>query len=89
MVLHSCGIAAGYGGIKPNHIWEPRTVSNLDPLLITVKEAAGVLSITPWSVYRLLDDQKIESRYQGRRRYVVVSSLHEYVETLSASPAAS
>lgn len=53
-----------------------------DALLITVKEAADRLSLTPWSVYRLLDDKKIASVYQGRRRYVVVESMREYVDNL-------
>lgn len=57
-------------------------MTNVDPLLITVKAAAERLSLTPWSVYRLLDEQKVESVYQGRRRYVVMESLREYVESL-------
>lgn len=57
-----------------------------DPLLITVKAAAERLSLTPWSVYRLLDDQKIQSVYQGRRRYVVMESLREYAESLPTTP---
>ena len=57
-------------------------MTNVDPLLITVKAAAEQLSLTPWSVYRLLDEQKVESVYQGRRRYVVMDSLRDYVETL-------
>lgn len=57
------------------------------PLLIPVKVAAEQLSITPWSVYRLLDQGAIESKYQGRRRYVVVASLNEYVENLPTEPA--
>jgi len=64
-------------------------LSNADPLLITVKAAAERLSLTPWSVYRLLDDQKIESVYQGRRRYVVMASLREYADSLPNTPAAS
>lgn len=58
-------------------------------LLIPVKEAADRLSVTPWSVYKLLDDKAIEGRYQGRRRYVLVASLEEYVQNLSQEPAAS
>lgn len=54
----------------------------MDQLLITVKEAADRLSLTPWSMYRLLDDKQVEDVYQGRRRYVVVSSLEEYVGNL-------
>lgn len=51
-------------------------------LLISVKEAARRLSLTPWSVYKLADDQQIKSVYQGRRRYVVAASLNEYIENL-------
>jgi hypothetical protein len=52
--------------------------------LMTVKEAAEALSLTPWSVYKLLDspDATLASVYQGRRRYVVVESLDEYVAGL-------
>lgn len=53
-----------------------------DELLISVKEAARRLSLTPWSVYRLADDAQIESVYQGRRRYIVVASLADYIATL-------
>ncbi len=59
-----------------------------DRLLIPVKEAADQLSVTPWSVYKLLDDKVIEGRYQGRRRYVLVASLREYVANLPTEPAA-
>ena len=51
-------------------------------LLCTIKQAAERLAVTPWSVYKLADDQRIKTVYQGRRRYVVVDSLREYVETL-------
>ena len=61
-------------------------MSETDPLLITVKDTADRLSLTPWSVYKLLDENKIHSVYQGRRRYVVMSSLAEYVEGLSSRP---
>lgn len=56
-------------------------------LLITVKEAADRVSITPWSMYRLLDEQRIASVYQGRRRYVVVESLNQYVSELPTQAA--
>lgn len=53
-----------------------------EQLLISVKEAADRLSLTPWSMYRLLDAKEIEDVYQGRRRYVLVASLREYVDGL-------
>lgn len=63
-------------------------MSQEDRLLIPVKEAADRLSVTPWSVYKMLDDKVLEGRYQGRRRYVVVASLMEYVANLPTEPAA-
>lgn len=61
----------------------------LDPMYVSVKEAAKFLGdISTWQVYALLDGKKIESRYQGRRRLVVASSLRAYAESLpSDSPA--
>jgi len=59
-----------------------------DRLLISVKEAAERLSLTPWSVYKLLDADEIKSAYQGRRRYVLVSSLAEYVDRLPTEKSA-
>lgn len=62
-------------------------MSDNSPLLISVKAAADKLSITPWSVYRLLDAGEIVSVYQGRRRYVRTDSLTEYVEGLPTEQA--
>lgn len=60
-----------------------------EPDLITVKAAADRLSLTPWSVYKLLDEAKLQGKYQGRRRYVLTASLKKYVKDLSDMPAAS
>lgn len=60
----------------------------IDPIFISVKQAAEALSLTPWTVYRLLDDQKIASHYEGRRRLVSVSSLREYAANLPIYPTA-
>lgn len=57
----------------------------IDPIFISVKQAAGVLGISPWSVYQLLDAQVIESRYHGKRRLVRVTSLQEYAEGLPSA----
>ena len=54
----------------------------LDPVFVSVKQAAELLAVSPWQIYDLLDKQAIESRYQGRRRLVVVSSLRKYAESL-------
>lgn len=58
----------------------------IQPIFVSVKEAAQVLGLTPWSVYQLCDQQKIESRYHGRRRLVLVESLREYADSLPDVP---
>jgi excisionase family DNA binding protein len=57
-------------------------VSQIQPIFVSVKEAAQMLSLTPWSVYKLLDEQKIRSQYAGRKRLVRVDSLNEYADSL-------
>lgn len=64
----------------------PTDEGSLDPIFVSVKQAARALNISPWSCYQLLDAQKIESRYQGRRRLVVVESLRAYAAALPAYP---
>lgn len=54
----------------------------IDPIFITVADAAEALSLSRWQVYQLLDKQAIESRYQGTKRLVSVASLREYAEGL-------
>lgn len=63
-------------------------MDDLDPIFVSVKEAARVLSLTTWSVYRLLDEQKIASQYHGRKRLVSVPSLRKYAKGLPTSPPA-
>lgn len=45
-----------------------------------------MLALTPWSVYKLLDEKQIECAYHGRRRLVSVESLREYAANLPTSP---
>lgn len=54
----------------------------IEPIFVSVKQAAQALAISPWSCYQLLDEQKIESRYEGRRRLVLVASLREYAANM-------
>ena len=56
----------------------------MDPIYVSVKEAARLLGLSTWSVYQKLDQQVIESRYDGRKRLVVVKSLREYADSLPA-----
>jgi excisionase family DNA binding protein len=56
-----------------------------DPIFVEVKEAARILALSTRAIYELLDQQVIESRYKGRKRLVVFSSLREYAESLPTS----
>ena len=53
-----------------------------DPLFVSVKEAARILGLSTWSIYQKLDAQEIASRYDGRKRLVVMESLREYAARL-------
>lgn len=55
---------------------------NLQPIFVTVKQAAAMLAISPWSLYKLLDDNAIVSQYHGRRRLVLLASVRDYAANL-------
>lgn len=57
----------------------------MDPIFVSVKDAARMLGLSPWSIYQKLDAQIIESRYEGRKRLVVVASLRKYAAGLPIS----
>ena len=61
-------------------------MSQITPIFVSVKQAAQMLNLTTWSVYKLLDEQAIESRYHGRRRLVSVESVRAYAENLPTEP---
>lgn len=54
----------------------------VDPIFVSVKEAARILGLSTWSVYQKLDSQTIASQYEGRKRLVSVASLREYAAGL-------
>lgn len=60
-------------------------MDQVDPIFVTVKEAARLLGVSTWTLYQRLDQQAIESRYEGRKRLVVVESLRKYAAGLPAS----
>ena len=63
------------------------TSPDLLPILVSVKRTAQILGdITTWQVYRLLEAGEIESRYIGRRRMVLLTSLREYAKNLPSRP---
>lgn len=61
---------------------------SIDPIYLSVADAATALGLSEWTVRKLLDKEVIESRYHGRRRLVVVSSLREYAAGLPSTPRA-
>lgn len=59
-----------------------RMTIDVAPLLVSVRQAAEILSLPPASVYDLLGNASIESVRVERRRLVVYRSLVEFVDGL-------
>lgn len=59
---------------------------SIDPIFVSVKQAAQALSLSPWVTYQLLDSGKLRGKYHGRRRLVYVTSIREYADSLSEVP---
>lgn len=65
---------------------------DIEPIHVSVRDAARILGISPHHCTRLLDAEgsPIDSRYLGKRRLVVLASLREYAANLpSTRPEAS
>lgn len=60
-------------------------MAQIEPIFISAKQAAAMLNLTPWSVYKLLEDGHIESVYHGRRRLVRLTSVREYADSLPST----
>lgn len=58
--------------------------SDLTPIHVTAKDAAAILGggVSPWTIHQLCRLGKIDSRFQGKRRMVVLASLRDYAENL-------
>lgn len=61
---------------------DPSSSTQLLPLLVTVEDAAQLLGIGRTRMYELVLGQAVRNVKIGRRRLVVRSSLHDYVEQL-------
>lgn len=55
-----------------------------EAVFVSTKEAARLLGLSRNHVYDLLNQDAIESRYLGKRRLVLVSSLNEFIDGLPA-----
>lgn len=62
--------------------------AEVEPIFVSVKDAARILGVSAFTVYDLCDKQAIKSQYQGRRRLVVLKSLREYAAALPQFPEA-
>ena len=67
------------------HMNQPQAPA-ADKLLFSVRETAAALSLTEWSIYRLLDSGELRGVYQGRRRYVTRDELDRYIASLADAP---
>ncbi len=56
-------------------------------VLVSVDEAAAMLSLGRTSVYGLVMQNELQSVKVGRMRRIVVSSLHNYISRLLDQPA--
>ena len=65
------------------------TGPRLEPIFVTVKEAAEALGMPTYRIYELLNSGEIEGRYDKSKRLVVVRSLREFAEGLPTERAAS
>ena len=52
-----------------------------EKLLMTMDEAAQTLSMGRYTLHRLLQRKQIQAISEGRRRLVVVASLHTYINS--------
>jgi excisionase family DNA binding protein len=56
--------------------------------LYKIKDAAELLSISTWKVYKLADEGRLESVYQDSGRFITAAGLDAYVDSLSSTPPA-
>lgn len=56
--------------------------SSVDAALITVQAAADTMSVSRWTVYRLIWDNVVQSVQIGRSRRIVRESLDAYIRGL-------
>lgn len=54
---------------------QPNTEHDMDPLFVSITEAAKALGLGRTSVYELIRTGELETRKMGRRRLVTVASI--------------
>jgi excisionase family DNA binding protein len=59
-----------------------------DRLLVTIADAAALLSLSRRQVYRLIGERRLPSVCVGRRRLIPVAALEEFVQHLELTSCA-
>lgn len=52
------------------------------PVVLTVKEACAALHVSPWTLYKLIRERKLDSIKIGRRRLIPVGEIPALIERL-------
>jgi excisionase family DNA binding protein len=56
--------------------------ANRQPVLLTIDEARNVLRISRWSMYQLLNQQRLQTVRIGRRRLIPADNLRTLLDEL-------
>jgi excisionase family DNA binding protein len=57
-------------------------IDHIEPIAVSPAAACKLLSVSMFTVYKLLRSGELESFTAGRSRKILVSSIHRYVERL-------
>lgn len=62
----------------------PTDTQNLEPIYVSVKQAAEMLSVKPWLIYQLLRDPAngLDARYLNSRRVITLASVRAFAADL-------
>jgi excisionase family DNA binding protein len=60
----------------------------ITPLVVSPREAARMLSLGVWRVYKLMKAGELASYEHGRSRRITVASIHEYIARRVATASA-
>ena len=74
--------------IQPS-ITSRRNTTNIEPLVVPPREAWRLLSCGNTHVYALLASGELKSYHDGRRRKIIVASIHRLIARRLASASAS
>jgi excisionase family DNA binding protein len=62
---------------------QPSTTTSINPILVGIPEAGRLLSLSRSRIFELISERKIKSVKDGRRRLIVVASLHDFAASLA------